>query len=219
MAGEFRHNTATSTFLVSPDRKRVVGAKLDRVDPRRRRAGRRPPRPSPWPSPCRGWRPRTSTSPSGAATSGSCSSAPSPPPPSTPWSASASGSLIRNQTAAVVVALVWVMVVEGLLVSFLPDVGRWLPGGAVAALTGVTTENGGLLPDVGRRAPLRRLRPGLRRRRNPLRHAAGHRMSLLHLESEEPTTALEWASPAAISAPSKQPPACSLRPASWLRVA
>ena len=56
------------------------------------------------------------------------------------------GSLIRNQTAAVVVALVWVMVVEGLLVSFLPEVGRWLPGGAVAALTGVTTENGGLLP-------------------------------------------------------------------------
>ena len=55
------------------------------------------------------------------------------------------GSLIRNQTAAVVIALVWVMVVEGLLVQFVPGVGRWLPGGAVAALTGVTTENGGLL--------------------------------------------------------------------------
>ena len=28
MAGEFRHNTATSTFLVSPDRSQVVRAKL-----------------------------------------------------------------------------------------------------------------------------------------------------------------------------------------------
>lgn len=41
------------------------------------------------------------------------------------------GSLIRNQIAAVTVALVWVMLVEALIVAFLPAVGRWLPGGAL----------------------------------------------------------------------------------------
>jgi ABC-2 type transport system permease protein len=48
------------------------------------------------------------------------------------------GSLIRNQTAAVGVALAWVLVVEALLVGFVPEVGKWIPGGAAAALTGAT---------------------------------------------------------------------------------
>lgn len=59
------------------------------------------------------------------------------------------GSLIRNQTAAVVAALVWVLVVESIVVGFLPEVGRWLPGGAVAALTSSITPDGGLLPMWG----------------------------------------------------------------------
>ena len=59
------------------------------------------------------------------------------------------GSMVRNQTAAVAGAVVWVLVVEGLLVSFAPDVGRWLPGGAATALSGVATANGGLLPMWG----------------------------------------------------------------------
>ena len=41
------------------------------------------------------------------------------------------GALIRNQVAAIVVALVWVLLVEALVVAFLPKVGKWLPGGAV----------------------------------------------------------------------------------------
>ena len=41
------------------------------------------------------------------------------------------GSLVRNQIAAVTVALVWVMLIEALIVAFLPEVGRWLPGGAI----------------------------------------------------------------------------------------
>jgi len=44
------------------------------------------------------------------------------------------GSLVRNQIAAIIIALVWVMLVEALVVSFLPDVGKWLPGGAVNGL-------------------------------------------------------------------------------------
>jgi ABC-2 type transport system permease protein len=42
-----------------------------------------------------------------------------------------------------------VMVVEGLLISFVSDVGKWLPGGAVAALTGSATLHGNLLPMWG----------------------------------------------------------------------
>jgi ABC-type transport system involved in multi-copper enzyme maturation permease subunit len=45
------------------------------------------------------------------------------------------GSLIRNQVAAVVSALLWVMLVESALVAFLPEVGRWTPGGAASAMT------------------------------------------------------------------------------------
>jgi hypothetical protein len=58
------------------------------------------------------------------------------------------GSLIRNQTAAVVVALAWVLVIESLLVSFVPEVGKWIPGGAAAALTGAANRaaSGGMLP-------------------------------------------------------------------------
>ena len=59
------------------------------------------------------------------------------------------GCLVRNQTAAVAIALGWTMVVEGLLVSFMPEIGRWLPGGAVSALSGAATAEGGLLPMWG----------------------------------------------------------------------
>jgi hypothetical protein len=144
MAGEFRHNTATSTFLVSPDRKRVVAAKLA----------------------------ASTLVGAGLAIAASALTLAIALPwlsakniDVSIWSGDVGfvllgaiaatalyamvgvglGSLIRNQTAAIVVAMVWVMIVEGLLVSFVPEVGRWLPGGAVAALTGVTPQNGGLL--------------------------------------------------------------------------
>lgn len=144
MAGEFRHNTATSTFLITPDRKRVVVAKL------------------------------AASAVVGAAIaiaasvvtlavalpwlaakdidvsllSGDVGLVLLGALTATALYAVVGvglGSLVRNQTAAVVVALVWVMVIESLLVSFAPAFGRWLPGGAVAALTGVATRDGGLL--------------------------------------------------------------------------
>lgn len=59
------------------------------------------------------------------------------------------GAIVRNQVAAVVGALVWEFVVEGLLVGLLPSVGRWLPGGAAQGLTRQTVSNGSLLPTWG----------------------------------------------------------------------
>lgn len=62
------------------------------------------------------------------------------------------GALVRNQVAAVVGALAYVFVVEQLLVALLPDVGRWLPGGASAAvlqLGELATTRGDLLPPAG----------------------------------------------------------------------
>jgi len=38
------------------------------------------------------------------------------------------GALLRNQIAAVVVVLVWMLAVEQIVVTSYPSVGRWLPG-------------------------------------------------------------------------------------------
>jgi ABC-type transport system involved in multi-copper enzyme maturation permease subunit len=146
MAGEFRNHTATSTFLISPNRGRVVVAKIAasalvggalavmasvltlavalpwlatkhiHVDVFSRSAG--------------------------LALLGSIAAV-------TIYGAVGIGvgALIRNQTAAVVTALAWVLVVESLLVSFVHEIGRWTPGGASAALTGSSV--GGLLPMWG----------------------------------------------------------------------
>ena len=144
MAGEFRHNTATSTFLITPDRKRVVGAKL--IASTLVGAGMAVAASAltlaialPW---------LAAKNVDVSIWSGDIWSVIAGSIAATALYAMVGvglGSLIRNQTAAVVITLVWVMVVEGLLVSFLPEVGRWMPGGAVAAATGVTPENGGLL--------------------------------------------------------------------------
>lgn len=46
------------------------------------------------------------------------------------------GTLVRNQVVALVIALLWVMLVEALIVAFLTEVGKWLPGGALSGMLG-----------------------------------------------------------------------------------
>jgi ABC-type transport system involved in multi-copper enzyme maturation permease subunit len=44
------------------------------------------------------------------------------------------GALIRNQIAAVVGVLIWMLAVEQILIPVLPEVGRWMPWGATSSL-------------------------------------------------------------------------------------
>ena len=148
MAGEFRHNTATSTFLITPDRQQVVGAKL--IAGSIVGAGLALVASAltlaialPW---------LAAENVTVDILSGDVMTVLLGALGATTLYAMVGvglGSLIRNQTVAVVVALIWVMIVEGLVVTLLPQVGQWLPGGAVAALTGVTVDDGVLLPMWG----------------------------------------------------------------------
>jgi ABC-type transport system involved in multi-copper enzyme maturation permease subunit len=56
------------------------------------------------------------------------------------------GSIITNQTAAITITLVWMFVIEGPLATFATGVGRWLPGGASSASSGIAAASGTLLP-------------------------------------------------------------------------
>jgi hypothetical protein len=141
MAGEFRHQTVTQTFLVTPDRGRVVAAKLVA-----------------YPlagialtltilaftaAVAAGWLAAEGITPSlldarllalpmGHVLTGAV------------LAAALCGlvgvgvaALVRNQVAALVGVAVWVLVVEGLLMSLLhtPSLAKWLPSAAAAALT------------------------------------------------------------------------------------
>ena len=136
MAGEFRHQTVTQTFLVTPDRGRVVAAKLVA-----------------YPLAgialtlvilaftavvATGWLAAKGIMPSladarlgrvllGAVlAAGLCG-----------LLGVGVAALVRNQVAALVGVAVWVLLIEGLLMSLLnaPSLGKWLPSAAAAALT------------------------------------------------------------------------------------
>jgi ABC-2 type transport system permease protein len=138
MAGEFRHQTVTQTFLVTPDRGRVVAAKLVAY-------------------PLAGIALALATLAFTAAVAAGWLAAKGITPSlSLPMLAYVRmvgvallgpalcglvgvgvAALVRNQVAALVGVAVWVLVVEGLLLSLLnaPSLGKWLPSAAAAAIT------------------------------------------------------------------------------------
>lgn len=50
------------------------------------------------------------------------------------------GTLIRNQTLAIVGSLIWLLLVEGLLVAFYEAMGKWLFTGAISSLLDIHFE-------------------------------------------------------------------------------
>ena len=148
MAGEFRHNTATPTFLITPDRGRVIAAKIAAggivgllvaaVASLLTLAVALP-----WLA-ARDVDVSLLSADVGVPVLGAFIA--------TGLAAVVGvglGALMPNQTLAITVVVVWTSIVEALLVGFLPEVGRWLPTGAASALGATVTANGGLLPFWG----------------------------------------------------------------------
>jgi len=148
MAGEFRHNTATPTFLITPARGRVVAAKVTAgaivgvlvaaVSSLLTLAIALP-----WLA-ARDVDVSLLSADVGAPVLGAVIA--------TGLAAAVGiglGALMPNQTLAITVVVVWTSIVESLLVGFVPEVGRWLPTGAASALGGTVTANAGLLPFWG----------------------------------------------------------------------
>lgn len=50
------------------------------------------------------------------------------------------GTLVRNQTLAIVGALIWLLLVEGLLVAFVEEIGKWMFTGAISSLLDIQFE-------------------------------------------------------------------------------
>lgn len=52
------------------------------------------------------------------------------------------GALVKNQIGAIVGALSWVMIVESVIVLMFPGPGKWLPGGAMGAMVQMVSLDG-----------------------------------------------------------------------------
>jgi ABC-2 type transport system permease protein len=145
MAGEFRHNTITSTLLITPDRKRMFGAKLAAsglvgvavaiVASLLTLAVALP------------WLAQRNIDLGAHGTdilvvlAGGIAA--------TALGALLGvglGALMTNQTLAVTATLIWVLVVESLLGSFASGIARFFPGGAASAMSSVAPPIGDALP-------------------------------------------------------------------------
>jgi ABC-2 type transport system permease protein len=148
MTGEFRHHTVTQSFLVTPDRGRVVAAKL--VAYPLAAIALALTTMAVTAAVAAGWLAAKGITPSlldarlgrvvGVAllAAGLCGLV-----------GVGVGALVRNQVAALVGTLVWVLVVEGLLMSLLhaPSLGKWLP--SAAAKAAITSPGGAQLSRLG----------------------------------------------------------------------
>ncbi len=145
MAGEFQFNTVTSTFLVTPDRRRVVGAKLAASSLVGIGVGIAASLLTlaialPWLSAKHVDLGAHTTDIVVVLLGGIASTAIGA------LVGVGIGALVTNQTLAVTVTLVWVFIVEGGLTTFASGVGRWFPSGAASAMSGVLPPSGTTLP-------------------------------------------------------------------------
>jgi ABC-2 type transport system permease protein len=145
MAGEFRHNTITSTLLITPDRKRAVGAKLAAAGIVGVAVGVVASLLTlaialPWLAERNIDLGAHSLDILVVLAGGIAATA------LAGLMGVGLGALMPNQSLAVTVTLVWVLLVESMLASFAPSVGRWFPGGAASAMSGVAPPSGDALP-------------------------------------------------------------------------
>ena len=144
-AGEFRHNTATTTFLITPDRRRVMTAKvlaggLIGVVLAAASALLTVSIATPWLH-ARHADVNLLSADVVTPIAGALLSL-----PLAVILGVGIGGVIHNQTIAITVIVVWTSIIETSLTGFVPEVGRWLPTGAASALGGTWTIDGGLLP-------------------------------------------------------------------------
>jgi hypothetical protein len=56
------------------------------------------------------------------------------------------GAMLTNQTLAITATLIWTLAIENLLASFVSGIGRWSIGGTASAVSGSIPTTGSLLP-------------------------------------------------------------------------